>query len=114
MAATSDDANKVDRDAREAGAADEMGVDAMDDEAAWDTTRIPAVVVDDDDVTSTTNEAAGAPVPPAAKPDRRDARIAVWAAGGLLVLLGVAYPVAHLMAADTAPRNASVNGVQIG
>ena len=34
MAATSDDANKVDRDAREAGAADEMGVDAMDDEAA--------------------------------------------------------------------------------
>ena len=50
MAATSDDANKVDRDAREAGAADEMGVDAMDDEAAWDTTRIPAVVVDDDDV----------------------------------------------------------------
>ena len=37
-----------------------------------------------------------------------------WIAGGLLVLLGVAYVAAHFMADDSVPRNATVNGVAIG
>ncbi|GAA2181678.1 VanW family protein [Brooklawnia cerclae] len=45
---------------------------------------------------------------------RRPVVIASIIAGSLIVLLGIAYVVAHVLAQSAAPRNASVNGVAIG
>ena len=48
------------------------------------------------------------------QPGRRGVRLAAWLVAGLLALLGAGYVVAHFVASDSAPRNASVNGVDIG
>lgn len=48
------------------------------------------------------------------RPHRSPPVLVWWIAGGLLVLLGVAYVAAHFMADDSVPRNATVNGVAIG
>lgn len=48
------------------------------------------------------------------QPGRRGVRLAAWLVAGLLALLGAGYVVAHFVASDSAPRNASVNGVEIG
>ena len=50
-----------------------------------------------------------------ARPKRTSrTKIAAWVIGGIVLLLGAAYIIAHLAANDSAPRNASVNGVPIG
>ena len=48
------------------------------------------------------------------KPVRHSRRLALWVAGGALVVLGGAYGAGYAMAGDNTPRNAAVAGVPIG